>query len=93
MLVLDSEGALQLVINVKNAEKKAAIISGKDKFLLKPKSFFGAEGRIRTCEPLRERISHHEPIRGQMLDLESFTFDLAWLPQPDAAKNVWVLSY
>ncbi len=37
-----------------------------------------------------------------MLDLESlvehadaysFTFDLAWLPQPDAAKNVWVLSY
>jgi hypothetical protein len=33
MLVLDSEGPLQLVINMKNAEKKAAIISGKDRIV------------------------------------------------------------
>ena len=46
---------------------------------------FGAAGRIRTCEPLRERISH-QGRSGQSVDLESFTFDLAWLPQPNAAK-------
>ena len=43
-------------------------------------SLGGAAGRIRTCEPLRERISHLGAL-SQSVDLESFTFDLAWLPQ------------
>jgi hypothetical protein len=29
----------------------------------------------------------------QSVDLESFTFDLAWLPQPNQLKMFWLLSY
>jgi hypothetical protein len=37
MLVLDLEGSIQMVIDVKNVKKKAAIISGKDTKIVRSK--------------------------------------------------------